>query len=216
MSQAADRRPRDAQANARWTATCHTATVNPIAAVATAVPRYPPAATRPRRAGSFTKCPPASLHTPVKLVGHPGGQPVIARRQPWDRARQEQSRGCVAAKGFRVSTAAVSPGTHRVYRRLLVHPGDSPVAHHVHELVPARGALTDAARWAERRSRCASSARFTASCETSTTGRAPRKSNCCTTTTDARYNTRSAGSTPGARSTLPQVPISSSRVFPAH
>src|SRR6478735_10290512 len=82
MSRAGERRPRDTQANARSTATCHTATVNPIAAVATAVPKYPPAANRPRRAGSFAKGPPASLHTPVNASATPSMAPSAAGPAP--------------------------------------------------------------------------------------------------------------------------------------
>src|SRR5664279_5963265 len=82
MSRAGDRIPREIQATARSTATCHTATVNPIAAVATAVPRYPPAANRPRRSGSLANGPPASLHTPVNASATPSIAPNAAGPAP--------------------------------------------------------------------------------------------------------------------------------------
>src|SRR5664279_1577335 len=82
MSLAGDRIPLEIHANARSTATCHTATVSPIAAVATAVPRYPPAASRPRRSGSLASGPPASLHTPVNASATPSIAPSAAGPAP--------------------------------------------------------------------------------------------------------------------------------------
>src|SRR5450755_4824332 len=82
MSLAGDRIPLEIHANARSTATCHTATVSPIAAVATAVPRYPPAASRPRRSGSLANGPEASLHTPVNASATPSIAPSAAGPAP--------------------------------------------------------------------------------------------------------------------------------------
>lgn len=75
VSRAGERIPRDIQASARRAATCHTAVARPIAAVAIAVPRYPPDASRPRRAGSLDSGPPASLLTPTRASDTPSIAP---------------------------------------------------------------------------------------------------------------------------------------------
>ena len=78
MSRAGERMPRDTQAMARRMATCQTPVVRPIAEVAMAVPRYPPEASRPRRAGSLARGPPASLLSPVRASETPSITPRAA------------------------------------------------------------------------------------------------------------------------------------------
>jgi hypothetical protein len=74
-SRTGERNPRATQDPARSSATCHTATVSPIAPPSTAVDRYPPRASRPRHVGRSASGPSASLATPISASLTPSISP---------------------------------------------------------------------------------------------------------------------------------------------
>ncbi len=75
VSREGPRMPRDTQASARNTPACHTAPTRPMAPVASAVPRYPPEAKRPRCSGVSASGPPTSFATPMSASEMPSTIP---------------------------------------------------------------------------------------------------------------------------------------------